>query len=171
MTDIPNSMSPSDAQRMRDFFSLYGSFLQLWQTFEILIEISIMRQLSLSARHASLLLNSLNFAAKSNILLALLKEDAEKNKAAISAISTAQNQAGRNDFIHSFLTVSNLGSMRLVRRGIKNGNYSATLRSVDVETMHDHAHQFSLALERSYEALAITPDEVSQYAKEIESHA
>ena len=93
MTDNPgHNISPAKAEQMREFFSLYGSFLQLWQSFELVIEIGIMRQLNLSARHASIVLNSLNFSAKSSILLALLKEDAEKNKVAISAITEAKRK-------------------------------------------------------------------------------
>jgi hypothetical protein len=174
MTGIPDpghNISPLNAQRMREFFGLYGSFLQLWQTFELVIEISIMRQLNLSARHASMVLNSLNFAAKSNILAALLKEDALKNQDAISALSTAQTQAERNDFIHSFLTTSDVGLMRLVRRNIRNGNYSASLRDVDATMMGNHGLQFPQALERAMDALAVTGADIDQYAKEIESHA
>ena len=173
MTDIPDpghNISPLNAERMREFFGLYGSFLQLFQTFELVIEISIMRQLSLSARHASMILNSLNFSAKSSILLALLREDAQKNQAAISATSTAQTQAERNDFIHSFLTTSDIGLMRLVRRNIKNGHYSASLRDVDATMMGNHGYKFSQALERAMEALAVTSTDVDQYAREIESH-
>jgi hypothetical protein len=93
MADNPgHNISRANAKQMREFFSLYGSFLQLWQSFELVIEIGIMRQLNLSARHASIVLNSLNFSAKSSILLALLKEDAEKNKVAISAITETQTE-------------------------------------------------------------------------------
>jgi len=172
MTDNPgHNLSRANAKQMREFFSLYGSFLQLWQSFELVIEIGIMRQLNLSARHASIVLNSLNFSAKSSILLALLKEDAEKNKVAISAITETQTQAKRNDFAHSFLTNSDNGLMRLIRRNVRNGNYSVGLRDVSSTTMHKHGDQFAEALRLSHKALGITEADVDQYAREIESHA
>jgi hypothetical protein len=131
-----------------------------------------MRQLDLSARHASIVLNSLNFSAKSSILLALLKEDSEKNKVAISAVTEAQTQAKRNDFAHSFfLTNSDDGLMRLIRRNVRNGNYSVGLRDVSATSMNDHGYQFSEALRLAHEALGITEADVNRYAREIESHA
>ncbi len=130
-----------------------------------------MRQLNLSARHASIVLNSLNFPAKSSILLALLKEDSEKNKVAISAVTEAQTQAKRNDFAHSFLTNSDDGLMRLIRRNVRNGNYSVGLRDVSATSMNDHGYQFSEALRLAHEALGITEADVDRYAREIESHA
>lgn len=156
---------------MRDFFSVYGSFLQLWQTFELIIEIGIMRQLKLTIRQSSIVLNSLNFAAKSSILLALLKEDAENNKAAISAITSAQTQAERNDFTHSFFTAAEAGPMRLVRRNIRNGNYSVNLRDVNAGTMMQHGFQFSEAVRIAMEALEVNAADIDQYSREIESHA
>jgi hypothetical protein len=33
---------------MREFFGRYGSFLQLWQTYELMLEVMIMRTLRLS---------------------------------------------------------------------------------------------------------------------------
>jgi hypothetical protein len=175
MTDIPDdpghNISPLDAQRMREFFGVYGSFLQLWQTFELVIEIAIMRRLSLSTRHASIVLNSLNFSAKSSILLALLREAEQENKEAISAITSAHTQAERNDFTHCFLTTSDAGLMQLVRRNIRNGHYSVNLRDVNATAMRDHGFQFAEAAEKAMKALRITSADVDEYSREIESHA
>src|SRR5258708_5599729 len=167
MTDIPDdpghNISPLNAQRMREFFGVYGSFLQLWQTFELVIEIGIMRRLNLSPRHASIVLNSLNFSAKSSILLALLREAEEENKTAISAVTTAQTQAERNGFTHSFLTIADDGLMRLVRRNIRNGHYNVSLRDVDATAMRDHGYQFAEAEEIAMRALGITAADVDEY--------
>jgi hypothetical protein len=175
MTDIPDdpghNISLLNAQRMREFFGVYGSFLQLWQTFELVIEIGIMRRLNLSPRHASVVLNSLNFSAKSSILLALLREGGQENKAAISAVTTAQTQAERNDFTHSFMTTADDGTMKLVRRNIRGGNYSVSLRDVNATAMRDHGFQFANAAEAAMKALEITAPDVDRYSREIESHA
>jgi hypothetical protein len=174
MIDVPDpghNISLLNAQRIREFFSVYGSFLQLWQTFEIVIEIGIMRRLNLSPRHASIVLNGLNFSAKSSILLALLREAEQENKTAISAVTSAQTQAERNDFTHSFFTTSDEGLMRLVRRNIRNGHYSVNLRDVNATTMRDHGYQFSEAVKVAMEALGVTPKDVDEYSREIESHA
>lgn len=166
-----DDLSDPDKEEMRQFFSLYGSFLQLWQTFEV--EIAIMRQLNLSARHASIVLCSLNFAAKSNVLSALLSEDAVKNHEALLALGNAQSKAGRNNLIHSFLTISDIGAspMRLVRRDVKNGNYNADLKDVSVSTMSTHGFQFVEAFERFQDAIGVTGADVHEYIAEIESHA
>jgi hypothetical protein len=174
MTEVPDpgrDIPPPHTEQMREFFSLYGSFLQLWQSFELVIEIAIMRQLNLSIRHASIVLNSLNFSAKSSILLALLKEDAERIRSQFWQFQKAQTQAERNDFAHSFLTHWDEGQMQLVRRNVRNGNYSVGLRDVSATTMHDHGHQFAEALRTAHEALGITEVDVDQYVTEIESHA
>jgi hypothetical protein len=174
MTDIPDpghNISPLNAELFREFFGRYGSFLQLWQTYEIVIEVAIMRQLGLSIRQASIVLNSLNFAAKSSILLALLKEDGERNKGAVSAITEAQTQAERNDFTHSFLAFRGDGSMSLIRRNVRNGNYSVKPRDVSAISMHDHAFAFGENLRLAMEALEVTSEDIDRYSTEIESHA
>jgi hypothetical protein len=166
----PGDVSAPDAEEMRAFFALYGSFLQLWQTFELVIEIAIMKQLNLSALHASIVLCSLGFQAKSNILVSLLKEDTRKNLEALSAIGNAQTQAGRNAFTHSFLTRSEAGGqLRLINRDVKNG-YSAKLKEVDVSLMHTHGDGFASAFRRAQDALGVTDAEVDEYIKAIESH-
>ncbi|WP_146986214.1 hypothetical protein [Bradyrhizobium macuxiense] len=169
MSDSSDPGEPSNADEVRTFFAIYGSFLQLWQTFELVIEVAIMRRLNLSARHASIVLNSLNFAAKSNILSSLLKEEGDQE--ALSALGNAQTKAGRNDFIHSFLTIQDAGIFRLVRRNIKNGNYTADLNELDVPAMFTHGAQFAEAYERAQTALGVTSEDVDQYIEAIESHA
>jgi hypothetical protein len=122
-------------------------------------------------RHASIVLNSLNYSAKSSILLALLKEGEQENKTAISAITNANTQAERNDFTHSFLASSDDGLTRLVRRNNRNGNYSVNLREVNTRTMWDHGYQFSEALKVVMEELGVTVADIDEYSREIESHA
>jgi hypothetical protein len=93
------------------------------------------------------------------------------NKAAISAVTTAQTQAERNDFTHSFMTTADDGTMKLVRRNIRGGNYSVSLRDVNATAMRDHGFQFANAAEAAMKALEITAADVDRYSREIESHA
>jgi hypothetical protein len=72
-------------------------YLQLWQTYELMVEIAIMRELRLSIEQTSIVCGSLAYAAKSAILLGLLKKNGTKADA-ISALRTAQQLAERNDF-------------------------------------------------------------------------
>src|SRR5215469_26896 len=108
------------AGEMREIFGRYGSFLQLWQTYELMLEVMIMRTLRLSEVEASIVCGSLSYAAKSNILLALLNLS-KTNSVAVTAIREAQAAAERNDLVHSFMThAGSVGLMRFVRRDVKN---------------------------------------------------
>ena len=163
-------ISPLYAERMREFFSRYGSFLQLWQTFELLVEIIIMKRLGITPRQASIVCGGINFQAKISIALSLLKEERPRNEKAISALSTAKTEAERNDFIHSFLTHGRDGTLHLIRREIKPGGYSVERRVVTVDGMQSHAGQFAASFERAANELGISETDIDAYSREIESH-
>ena len=104
----------------------------MWQTYELLLEILIMRTLRITVFETSVLCGSLNYAAKSNILIALLTRNSENSKG-IAALREAQSAAERNDFVHSFLTHG--VNLHLVRREVKNGKYKVDLRTVSKGSM------------------------------------
>jgi predicted phage tail protein len=159
------------AHEMREFLGRYGGFLQLWQTYELLLEILIMRTLRLSVRETAILCGSLNYAAKSNIIIALLSKD-ENVAPGIAALRATQSAAERNDFVHSFLTHSPIATtFHLVRRDVKNGKYNVEVRAVNKATMQTHAERFAEAFQAAAVANNVREEDIDAYVIEIESHA
>ena len=172
--DTPSSrwkIAPIHGERMRQYFGRYGSFLQLWQTFELLPDLIIMRELRLTAREASIVCSDLFYSTKTNIALALLNENKEKNRAAISAFKAAQSAAERNDYTHSFLSLGDDGSIHRIRRVGKQGKYSVEVAVESVTSIQNHADQFAIAYEKACNALHITLEDSDAYVRAIESHA
>jgi hypothetical protein len=159
------------AEEMRQFFGRYGAFLQLWQTYELFLEVMIMRTLRLSAIETSILCGSLNFASKNNILLALLNLKST-NPAGIAALRTAQAAAERNGFVHSFMThAAHINRMHLVRRDVNAGKYKVVIKHVSKTSMQTHGDNFSIAFSKAAEANGIKESDLDAYVLEIESHA
>jgi hypothetical protein len=158
--------SPATTE-LQEFLGRYGGFLQLWQTYELLLEILIMRTLRITVFETSVLCGSLNYAAKSNILIALLTRNSENSKG-IAALREAQSAAERNDFVHSFLTHG--VNLHLVRREVKNGKYKVDLRTVSKGSMQTHGDRFSEAFEAAASANGVSEADLDAYAREIESH-
>jgi hypothetical protein len=156
---------------MRAFYARYGGFLLLWQTFELLIEVAIMRELRLSHEEVCIVCGGLNYAAKISILLALLKRDPSKAEA-MRALRHASQTAERNDFTHSFLTRGDTESdpMRLIRRVVKDGTYKVDGRPATKDDMQQHGDEFASMFERAANALGITESDIDAYASAIEAH-
>ncbi|SRR5258706_3054634 len=159
------------AEEMRQFFGRYGAFLQLWQTYELMLEVMIMRSLRLSPIETSILCGSLNYSAKSNMLFALLKLK-KHDPIALAALREAQNIADRNDFVHSFLThAEGISRMHLVRRDVKGGKYKVDIREVNTISMDKHGFDFQSAFQKAADLNGIRDEDVDAYVLEIESHA
>jgi hypothetical protein len=175
MPDSPKSLhgkiAPIHAERMHQWFGRYGSFLQLWQTFELLADIIIMRELKLTPRHTSLVCADLFYATKANIALTLLNENKNKNADCIEAFKAAQSAAERNDYTHSILSLGVDGTIHRIRRSAKQGKYNVEVAVETVSSIQGHSDQFAAALEKASKALNITPEDVDAYVAEIESHA
>jgi hypothetical protein len=62
------------------FFLEYGPFLAAWNSFDVLIEIALMRELRLTAKEACTVFASVGFGAKHNILGALLLPPKKANR-------------------------------------------------------------------------------------------
>jgi hypothetical protein len=99
----------------------YGCFLSFWSSFETMVEIAIAERSGMTDATAHIVLSSLNFSAKSEILCALLKRSGEeRQRAALSKVASAVK---RNDLVHG--TVLNpkgdFSEMRLLTRRVKRG--------------------------------------------------
>lgn len=77
----------------------------------------------------------MGYAGKLSIAIALLRKESS-NANAIDLLRHAGKVAERNDFTHSFLThADDKGTIRLVRRTLRDGNYKMEPREVDKDSM------------------------------------
>jgi len=79
---MADSLSPVSAYG--EFFIQYGQFLAAWNSFEVLVEVAIMRELRLTVQESRILNGALGFGAKSGILRALLVRTDELRNPLIS---------------------------------------------------------------------------------------
>jgi hypothetical protein len=172
MTSSASDDYPDEhVKRIQDFHRHYGLFLQLWQTFELMVEMVIMRQLKLTHRQTSIVCGGINFQAKLSIALTLLKEDKKANEKPIAALSKARSEAERNDFVHSLLSHSRkLGILHLLRREVRPAGYSVDRRVMTPDTMREHGDKFADACEAVMVQLNISQDDIDAYVRAIESH-
>lgn len=82
-------------QPYHHFFLQYGQFLACWNSFDVLIEIALMRELRLTSEEACIVFASVGFGAKCHILGALLTKSAEGKKT-YRLITDAVQLAERN---------------------------------------------------------------------------
>lgn len=148
------------------FLKEYGSFLALWSTFDVLIEIAIMRELRLSPQEASIVCAGLGFGAKVNVLFSLLSRD-EKNDAKIAAVRKAHQMAERNSFAHGFLFRDDeIERYCLVRREVKD-RYAVKSKNLNSASMTEHALDFGALFSAAMSALKITEADLDSYAQSI----
>ncbi|MFL5015041.1 MAG: hypothetical protein ACJ8EW_02405, partial [Rhizobium sp.] len=94
----------------------YCNFLALWSTFEIILEILIMRELRLTSEETSIVCTGKAVDGKMTMLQALLRRDPEKAKG-IGLLTTARAIAKRNSFVHGFFRVDHSnGDLYLISR-------------------------------------------------------
>jgi hypothetical protein len=152
------------------FFLEYGQFLAAWNSFDILIEVALMRQLRLTVREACVVFASVGFGAKHNILGALMtptEEGQRKYKIVQEAIQLAE----RNSFAHGFISVDEARErFVLVRREVK-GSLEVRPKDFSPLLMQKHAHLFFGKFEEAMQAFGITDHDLIKYQREVESFA
>ena len=166
MSQPPHTPHSQDA-KYTEFFSSYGGFLAGWAFFDLMIEMLIKRELNLPTRETSIICAGVGFGAKISILLALLARD-PKTFEGIKLLRATQQAAERNNFAHGFLSMTQPGDMRLVRREVKNGKY--TVRSKPLK-IGSHMAGFLKAFEAATKYFKITDDQIDAYSRELESDA
>lgn len=152
------------------FLKDYGSFMALWCTFDLLVEIIIMRELRLEPQETSIICAGLGFGAKANILYSLLSRN-DANADGITLIKRAQTVAERNSFAHGFLMYDgDLDTFKIIKREVKD-TYQPKAKNLTNGGMSDHRGQFSRAVEAVSECFKITTDELNDYAEAIAADA
>jgi hypothetical protein len=159
--------SPFGLQPFHHFFMEYGTFLGSWSSFEVLIEVALMRELRLSLDEACITFASVGSGARFNILYSLLsRRPQEAHKVAI--ISEAVDIAERNGFAHGFISVSPDGTnFTLVRRDIKK-TLTVRPKTMTALQMQRHGHMFYGKFEEAQRAFGITDYDLIQYQRGVE---
>ncbi len=152
------------------FLSNYGSFLALWSSFDVLIEILIMRQLGTTEEKTSIVCAGLVFGTKVNILYSLLNRD-PKNAEGVKLIKQAQQSAERNRFAHGFFRVDRPNAIfTLIKREVKE-KYTATAKHYDLNKIIQHTDKFSQAFSAVTDHFGLSVEDMDSYTTQIEDHA
>jgi hypothetical protein len=152
------------------FFMEYGQFLGAWMSFEVMIEVALMRLLRLDTREACAVFGSLTAGPKCHILGALLSTSPE-GIAKYAIINDAVKCAERNGFAHAFISVNEEGDrFTLVRREIK-GSLAVKPKVFSALTMQAHEHIFLGKFEEAMIAFGISEDDLIRHQREVESFA
>jgi hypothetical protein len=144
----------------------YGNFLALWSTFEIILEILIMRELRLTSEETSIVCTGKAVDGKMTMLQALLRRDPEKAKG-IGLLTTARAIAKRNSFVHGFFRVDHSnGDLYLISRDVKS-EYSASSERLNHKSMDAHVEQFEQKFVEVKHHFGISDEEIDAYTQPI----
>jgi hypothetical protein len=162
--------TPFGITAYHSFFMQYGQFLGAWNSFDVLVEIALMRELRLTEKQACTVFASIGFGAKCHILGALLI-DTEEGKRKYSLILQVVQLAERNSFVHGFISVSDdAKSFTLVRREVK-GSLEIRPKIFTPLLMQKHLHIFGQKMEEAQSLFSITDADLIKYQREVESFA
>ena len=132
---MPRPIQPRKARdRTVLFLFEYGNFLVFWSTFEVVVEVVIMRQLGTDAERTSIVCGGLGIGAKMAILCSLLNRT-PGNEKGVALFKEAQTLAERNSFAHGFFLVERAtGKFELIKREVKD-TYRARVKNFDADLM------------------------------------
>jgi hypothetical protein len=165
---------PTPSPEARDnavmFLFQYGNFLVFWSTFEIVVEVVIMRQLGTDPERTSIVCGGLGIGAKMAILCSLLNRTAGNEKG-VALFKEAQTLAERNSFAHGFFLVTHAtGGFELIKREVKD-TYRARVKQFDADLMDTHSTEFIRKVEAIQRHFAVSEKDLHDYTKQIEAHA
>lgn len=167
MVKIPEdalSVSEEFHEKRTQFLHDYAALMMLWAEFELAIEAKIAEIANLAPRDASIIVGSLNFGAKSNILYALL---AERNDTLIAPkVRAVIDHAQRNVLIHSSPAGDEAtGRFSFFRRDVGNRYVVSHLNFTD-KTFNQHWLNFRQLEHEALVAMSFTDETLQQYARE-----
>jgi hypothetical protein len=164
--------TPRSFDRVARFLMHYGDFLAFWSTFDMMVEILIMRELGTTEEKASIMCASLGFGAKANIACSLLNGGpSDHKKRTATLLREAQQLAERNSFAHGFFLVNReTQQFELIKREVRDA-YIARIRDLDCDSMAKHTQKFIDKVGEMQSHADITEDDFLAYTKEIEAHA
>lgn len=152
------------------FLFEYGNFLVFWSTFEIVVEVIMMRQLGTDAERTSIVCGGLGIGAKMAIVCSLLNRTLGNEKG-VALLKEAQTLAERNSFAHGFFLIEHAtGGFELIKREVKD-TYRARVKKFDAELMDKHSTEFIRKVEEIQRHFSVTAKDLADYTKQIEDHA
>ena len=148
----------------------YGDFLAFWSTFDVLIEVIIMRELAIDAEKASIVCAGLGLGAKMAIAKSLLNERPQGTPT-IKLLKEAQTLAERNSFAHGFFLIEQgTATFELIRREVED-TYTARVRKMDCDAMAKHAAQFTAKVNELQKCASVSNADLADYTKHVEARA
>jgi hypothetical protein len=168
--DKPEDIDPVAVTLMAVTLQGYGNFLATWSTYEIVVEILIMRELGIKPEQASIVCAGRAVDVKLNMLQALMGERA-KGHAGLTALIKAREEAERNTFAHGFFrTNREHGDLFLISREVKRG-YKAWSKHLNYETMDHHLGKFLDLYLEAKRLFGVKDDDIEAYTQPIEALA
>lgn len=150
-----------------EFLAHYGNFLAIWSSFELMLEMLIIRQLRLTKDEASIVCAGRALDVKLNILKTLLHRDAN-NAPGIKLLAEARTIAERNSFLHGFFRVNKpTGAMMLVRREVKTG-HRVFQKTFNAAMMLKHAENFRTGYLAAAHWFDVTDEHMDSYGARLE---
>lgn len=166
---MPN-VTPENHKRIGDFLLHYGDFHAYWSTFDIMVEIMIMRKLGVDEQKNCIVCAGLGFGSKIYILCSLLNQY-DGASAIVSMIKDVQSAAGRNGFAHGFFMLNpSIGEFQLVRRNVQH-KYTANVSTFDDKKMQRHLKSFIAKVDELRAIMSISDRDIEDYVKHIEAYA
>ena len=148
----------------------FGNFFATWSTYEIVVEVLIMRELDVTPEQASIVCTGRAVDVKLNMLQALMGERA-KGHAGLSALQNARGEAKRNLFVHGFFRVNReRGDLFLISRAAKAG-YWVKSELINYETMDEHLGRFLDLYVEAKRLFGVADEDIEAYTKPIEALA
>ncbi len=164
------TISSENREKVAKFLQHYGDFFAFWSTFDLIIEIMIMRKLGIDEEETCIVCAGLGFGMKVAILKSLMNRHPD-SAAHVADIEKAQNLAARNSFAHGFFMLNrSTAEFKLIRRAVKD-HYTATTKHYNDATMEKHTKDFIAHVNEMMKTFLITEDEIEDYIKRIEAYA
>lgn len=165
MVKLPSDLS-ADAPGISDRTQLlhdFGALLTMWSELEIAIEIAIWKVTGMSALHTSILIGSLQFGTKRNILSSLLREAGDR--APTKAIKDLVDFAKRNVLIHSAVAAEHdYSKFVFFNRSVKE-KYDVSAEEFTASSFHQHFLRFRKLHDAALKALNVTQAEMNEYGR------
>jgi len=155
---------PAFLEERTQFLHDYGAFLAHWAEFELAVEVKIAKLTNLKPLDASIVLGSLNFGSKSNILCSLLNEREEV--ALRSKIRSVTGHAKRNKLVHGAIA-SDLDDPRFafIKREVGN-EYVVDPHHFTAASFNKFFERFRELTSEALTAMGVAMQDIEDYGRE-----
>jgi hypothetical protein len=152
------------------FFMEFGQLLGAWNSFEVMVEVVIMRELRLSVEESCIVCGGLSFSSKVYIAHSLLNRTGDGKKKS-SAIHSAHTIAERNGFAHGIISVNEEGNLFTVVRRDVQMKFSVRVKPLKSTDMQKHGRTFLEKFDEAMRVCGVTEHDLISHQREVESYA